>query len=163
VLCWQVWALPGCEAARAAVQLNIRERHHEQRSQLVVRATCQSDEKMAKLHKRKCRSDDLHGNVGHAMNAHSLQAVVVNIACLAAACLALTGCSLGGAPSYSIFGAFFPAWLLCAAIGLAGSVALRGLVIASGIEEAVPFRLLVYTAFAAGIAVWLWMALFGVR
>jgi hypothetical protein len=124
---------------------------------------CQSDKKLAKLYKRNCRSDDLHGDVGHAMNAHSQPAVFVKIACLAVACLALTGCGLRGAPSYSIFGAFFPAWLLCAAIGLAGSVALRGLVIASGLEEAVPFRLLVYTAFAAGVAVWLWMALFGVR
>ena len=97
------------------------------------------------------------------MNAHSQLAVFVKIACLAVAYLSLTGCSLKGAPSYSIFGAFFPAWLLCAAIGLVGSFALRGLVIASGLEEAVPFKLLVYTAFATGVAVWLWMALFGVR
>jgi hypothetical protein len=120
-------------------------------------------QELAKIHKRECRSNGLHGDVGHAMNARSHPAVFVKVACLAAACLALTGCSLEGAPSYSLFGAFFPAWLLCAGIGLAGSVALRGFVIASGIEEAVPLKLLVYTAFAAGVAVWLWMALFGVR
>jgi hypothetical protein len=105
----------------------------------------------------------VYANIGHAMNAHSQPAVFLKIVCIAVAYLALTGCSLRGAPSYSIFGAFFPAWLVCAAIGLAGSVALRGLVIASGIEEAIPFKLLVYIAFAAGVAVWLWMALFGVR
>jgi hypothetical protein len=87
------------------------------------------------------------------MDAHSQQAVFVKVACLAVACLALTGCSLGGAPSYSLFGAFFPAWLLCAAIGLTGSLALRSLVIALGIEDAVPLRLLVYTAFAASVTV----------
>jgi hypothetical protein len=32
--------------------------------------------------------------------------------------LGLGGCALRGAPTYSIFGAFFPAWLLCAGLGI---------------------------------------------
>jgi hypothetical protein len=82
---------------------------------------------------------------------------------LCIACLGLSACSLRGAPSYSIFGAFFPAWLLCAGIGLLGSAVLRVLVIALGFEETLPWPLLVYTAFATGVALWLWLALFGER
>ena len=71
------------------------------------------------------------------------------------------GCSLDGAPSYSLFGAFFPAWLLCAVLGLVAAFIFRTCVIAADLEEAMPFKLLVYTAFGAGLAVWLWLALFG--
>jgi hypothetical protein len=85
----------------------------------------------------------------------------VRFVCLCSACLGLSACGLRGAPSYSIFGAFFPAWLLCAGIGLVGSIVLRVLVIALGFEEALPWPLLVYTAFATGVALWLWLALFG--
>jgi hypothetical protein len=79
---------------------------------------------------------------------------------LAAVAWLLGGCSLRGAPSYSLFGAFFPAWLLCAGIGIAGSIALRFLIIAVGLEEAIPFRLLVYVACAAGLASSIWLLLF---
>jgi hypothetical protein len=81
---------------------------------------------------------------------------------LVAAAWLLGGCGLRGAPSYSLFGAFFPAWLLCAGIGIAGSIGLRYLVIAVGLEEAVPFRLLVYVACAAGLASSIWLLLFAV-
>lgn len=73
----------------------------------------------------------------------------------------LGGCRLESAPSYSLFGAFFPAWLLCSVLGLVAAFLFRGVVIAIGIEEAMPLKLLVYTAFGAGLAVWLWLALFG--
>jgi hypothetical protein len=75
----------------------------------------------------------------------------------------LAVCSLRGAPSYSLFGAFFPAWLLCATIGALGSIGLRSFVIAMGLEDAMPFKLLVYVAFAVGLALWLWLSLFGDR
>jgi hypothetical protein len=63
----------------------------------------------------------------------------------------------------SLFGAFFPAWLLCATIGALGSIGLRSFVIAMGLEDAMPFKLLVYVAFAVGLALWLWLSLFGDR
>jgi YtcA family len=75
--------------------------------------------------------------------------------------LFLGGCA--GAPSLPIAGAFFPAWLVCAAVGLLGAVLFRVLAIASGLEDAIPLRLVVYTAFAVGMAVWLWLVLFGDR
>ena len=89
------------------------------------------------------------------------QVVVVNgaVTRLLAACL-LGGCSLKGAPSYSIFGAFFTAWLLCAGIGIAGSIGLRSLFIATGLEAEMPFRPLMYFAFAAGLTLSIWLLLF---
>jgi hypothetical protein len=85
----------------------------------------------------------------------------VGISALGPVSLALSGCDLRGAPSYSIAGAFFPAWLLCALIGILGSILLRTALIAADFEEAVPFKLLVYVAFALGLTLWLWLALFG--
>lgn len=83
--------------------------------------------------------------------------------CVALVSLGLEACALRGAPSYSIFGAFFPAWLLCAGLGLLASILLRTVLIAADFEEALPFKLLVYVAFAIGVTLWLWLALFGER
>jgi hypothetical protein len=104
-------------------------------------------------------------SVPEGKNRHAswLPDIACKLACLCIAGLGLSGCSLRGAPSYSLFGAFFPAWLLCAAIGAVGSLGLRSFVIAVGLEDAVPFKLLVYVAFAVGLALWLWLSLFGER
>jgi YtcA family len=88
-------------------------------------------------------------------------AIMIGRLCAVTLCLCLAGCELRGAPSYNIFGAFFPASLLCAGLGLFGSVLFRGLLIASGLDDAIRLKLVVYIAFAAGLAVWLWLGLFG--
>jgi YtcA family len=75
----------------------------------------------------------------------------------------LGGCSLKGAPSYSIFGAFFPAWLLCAGIGIAGSIGLRSVFIATGLEVEMPFKPLMYCAFAVALTLSIWLLLFWAR
>lgn len=79
------------------------------------------------------------------------------------ACVGLTGCSLGGAPSYDLFGAPFPAWLLCAALGIVGALVFRGVSIAAGLDDVMPLRLPTYAAFGAAASLWLWLALFGER
>jgi hypothetical protein len=76
-------------------------------------------------------------------------------------CLVLSGCDVGGSPSYSIFGAHFPASLLCAGAGLLGTGVFRIVLVSTGIEELVPARLLVYAAFATSLGIWMWLALFG--
>jgi hypothetical protein len=88
-------------------------------------------------------------------------ATILRTAFLLIGSIALSACDLRGAPSYSIFGAYFPAWLLCSAIGILGSVGLRAVVVASGLEDAIPLRLLVYVGFATAVALWLWLSLFG--
>ena len=75
--------------------------------------------------------------------------------------LSLEGCALRGAPSYSLFGAFFPAWLLCAAIGALGSFGLRAVALAIGLDAAMPLKLVSYLAFGAVLALSIWLLLFG--
>ena len=80
---------------------------------------------------------------------------------LLGAALVLLLSAVGARADLSIFGAYFPAWLLCSAIGILGSVGLRAAVVASGLEDAIPLRLLVYVGFATAVALWLWLSLFG--
>ena len=88
-------------------------------------------------------------------------ATILRTAFVSIGSVALGACDLRRAQSYSTFGAYFPAWLLCSAIGILGSVALRAAVVASGLEDAIPLRLLVYVGFATAVALWLWLSLFG--
>lgn len=50
-----------------------------------------------------------------------------------------------------IGGAYFPAWLICAAAGLVGAAAVRGLIAAVGWDAGVRPRMLAYPS----LAVWL--------
>jgi|SRR6516164_8633552 len=69
----------------------------------------------------------------------------------------LSGCSAGGAPSFDLFGAFFPAWLLCGGIGIAAAGAARFAFVSTGLANALPYQLAVCTAIGviAALAVWL--------
>ena len=79
--------------------------------------------------------------------------------CLASVCLA--GCSASGAPSFDLFGAFFPAWLLCGAIGIAGAGAARIVFISSGLANVLPYQLAVCTAIGVALALLIWLFGFG--
>lgn len=70
---------------------------------------------------------------------------------LGLATLPLAGCIPAGAPAIPMFGAYFPAWLLCAVIGVLGAVLVRLVFIRAGIDDALPVRLPVYVCIAAGI------------
>lgn len=58
--------------------------------------------------------------------------------------LALSGCSQGRAPSFMIMGSYFPAWLVGLAISIPLTVVIRQGLIRSGLDDALPVRLLVY-------------------
>lgn len=66
----------------------------------------------------------------------------------------MSGCAPGtpgaplGAPAISLFGAYFPAWLLCAFIGVIGAVLVRVVFIRVGLDDMFPVRLPVYVAVA---------------
>jgi len=53
--------------------------------------------------------------------------------------LLLAGCSSSGAPSFDLFGAFFPAWLLCGVIGVVGAIAARAVFVGTGLLSLVPY------------------------
>jgi hypothetical protein len=82
-------------------------------------------------------------------------------ALLALECLSLTGCSVGGAPSFDLFGAFFPAWLLCGIIGIVGAIAARAIFVGTGLSNIVPFQLFVCTALGVIVALMAWLLWFG--
>jgi hypothetical protein len=73
----------------------------------------------------------------------------------------LTGCSLAGAPSFTLFGAFFPTWMLCALIGIIGAAGTRVVLTTPGISDVVPFQLAVCTAVGVIVGLLAWMVLFG--
>lgn len=76
------------------------------------------------------------------------------------AALTLGGCSRG-APSFVLFGAFFPAWLLCGVIGIVGAGITRVAFVATGLSEVLPYQLFVCTAVGVIIALLAWLVGFG--
>ena len=75
--------------------------------------------------------------------------------------MTLTGCSASGAPSFDLFGAFFPAWLLCGIIGIAGAVAARVVFVITGLANSLPYQLAVCVAIGVMTALLVWLVGFG--
>lgn len=77
------------------------------------------------------------------------------------AMIALAGCTEARAPSIPLFGAYFPAWLACATLGILGAVILRVAFVFIGLDDRLPLRLFVYVCLAAGISFAASLAFFG--
>ncbi len=71
--------------------------------------------------------------------------------------LLLAECSRAGAPSFVLFGSYFPAWMLCATLGVAGGVVMRALFVATGLASLLPYQLYVCTAGGVIVAVGAWL------
>ena len=76
-------------------------------------------------------------------------------------CVCLGGCSASGATSFDLFGAFFPAWLLCGAIGIVGAAVARLAFVSSGLSDELPYQLALCTAIGVITAVLFWLVAFG--
>jgi hypothetical protein len=85
----------------------------------------------------------------------------ISAAVLALPLLSLGGCSEAGAPSFDIFGAFFPAWLLCAVLGIFIALGARIFFAARNLTDVLPFQLSVCTSLGAIFALVLWLICFG--
>lgn len=68
--------------------------------------------------------------------------------------LFFSGCT--GAPSATIAGAYFPAWLLCALFAVAVAIAVRVLMVVTGLARLVPYQLAVCTSLGVIAALILW-------
>ncbi len=66
--------------------------------------------------------------------------------------LTLGGCSMAQAPAFFMFGSYFPSWLIGTAVGIVLMIPLRWLLIRSGIDDALPLRLLFYVSLVLIIA-----------
>lgn len=73
----------------------------------------------------------------------------------------VTGCSGVGAPSFELFGAFFPAWLFCGILGVVAAAAARGFFVGTGISDLLPYQLFVCAAIGVIAACGAWLFWFG--
>jgi hypothetical protein len=73
--------------------------------------------------------------------------------------LALGGCSRS--PSQDILGSFFPAWMLCAALGLGAAVACRVILGALRLDKYVVAPSVGYLAVAVAVTLFVWLDRFG--
>jgi YtcA family len=60
------------------------------------------------------------------------------------------------APDFYVFGAFFPAWMLCGLIAIFAGIFFRIIFVASGLSNVLPFQLFVCTSIGviAGTLAW---------
>jgi hypothetical protein len=79
---------------------------------------------------------------------------------LGVATCAVAGCSLAGAPSFELFGAFFPAWMLCALAGIIGAAGARVVLTTPTFNKVIPYQLAVCTAVGTIVGLLAWIALF---
>lgn len=68
------------------------------------------------------------------------------------ALVVLSGCAMPASPSVPFYGAYFPSWLLCAALGVAGALLARVILVWVGVDAGIPFRAIVYICLALLIA-----------
>jgi hypothetical protein len=68
--------------------------------------------------------------------------------------LFVAGC--GGAPTLTIAGAYFPAWLLCAIVAVVVAASTRALMVATGLARLVPLQLAVCISIGILVAVAVW-------
>ncbi len=77
------------------------------------------------------------------------------------AAFSLVGCEVRGAPWFSLFGAYFPAWMLCGLIGVLGAVLARVICVAIGVDAIARARLLTYGSVGLILALGTWQCGFG--
>ena len=73
----------------------------------------------------------------------------------------LGGCGVGGAPSFVLFGAYFPGWMLCGVIGIAGAAIARATLVRTGLSNTLPYPLFLCTAIGTLVGVLAWRVCFG--
>jgi len=88
------------------------------------------------------------------------QQTLPSVVLLLIASSSVGGCSFAGAPSFELFGAFFPAWMFCALIGIFGAAGMRLVLTFPALQDPVPFQLAVCTAAGVIAGVGSWMLLF---
>src|SRR5262245_19272333 len=72
--------------------------------------------------------------------------------------LPIAGCS--HSPSLDLLGSYFPAWMLCAVVGIVASVIIRQILAVVGINEYVIAPLLTYVALALFVTLLVWLLWF---
>jgi len=71
----------------------------------------------------------------------------------------LPGCARRDAPTLSLFGSYFPVWILCGIVGVLGAAAARMVLVAFGLSQVVPAQLLFCVAVGVIVAGAFWLGL----
>ena len=79
--------------------------------------------------------------------------------CCVAVALAISGCSYS--PTQDLFGSYFPAWMLCAVLGIIAAVIIREIIGVTGINDYVVAPLLTYAGLAISATLLAWLFWFG--
>ena len=72
----------------------------------------------------------------------------------------MSGCALRGAPSFVLFGAFFPAWMLLAGIAILAALGARVALVSTGLAGILPLQLLVCASAGLTVAILTWLLWF---
>ena len=75
-------------------------------------------------------------------------------ATLALAAFTLNACAVQGAPAYTLFGAYFPAWMFCATLGILAAIVARALFVATGFASVLPLQLFVCASIGLCVALY---------
>ena len=75
--------------------------------------------------------------------------------------LSLGGCSRVAAPSFALFGAFFPGWMFCAFLGIVVAVVARVVLVATGLSIILPHQMLLCVSVGLIFALVAWLLWFG--
>jgi hypothetical protein len=70
----------------------------------------------------------------------------------------LSGCAR--APSFSILGSFFPAWLVCIIVGIVLAAVANGVLTRNKLDKLIVWPVVVYPSLAAFFAFTLWLVFF---
>lgn len=85
-----------------------------------------------------------------------------SVASIVATGILLVVCGCGRAPSFSILGSYFPAWLLCLVAGILLTAAVYWLLDRMQLAKEMIWTIVVYPCLAAFFAFTLWLIFFNV-
>jgi YtcA family len=75
--------------------------------------------------------------------------------------IALPVAACNFSPTMDLFGSYFPAWMLCAAAGIAATIIIRQILAVAGINDYVVAPLLTYAGLAVSGTLLAWLIWFG--
>jgi hypothetical protein len=75
--------------------------------------------------------------------------------------VALPVAACNSAPTMDLLGSYFPAWMLCAAVGIIAAIIIRQVLAVAGITDYVVAPLLTYAGLAVSATLLTWLLWFG--
>jgi hypothetical protein len=75
--------------------------------------------------------------------------------------IALPVAACNYAPTMDLLGSYFPAWMLCAAVGIVAAVIIRQILALAGVNDYVVAPLLTYAGLAVSATLLAWLLWFG--